>query len=210
CAAPSGLLARHRYADDFAVKDHGVADETLDVEDRLPPVQLHRLGDEHEPVADVDDTAEANVLHAAEADKVALEQPVAEGEVAGELRRRLADHDARHERVARHVPAHPELVRTHVLVAGDDVVDRVLVDDGVELLHLEALRIDLAYGLLIRDHAAQVQLHRVVVHFGRHTSPAHGRIVRCGTSSADSDCPLAALLPQGVNDMDRADANEPG
>src|SRR5207249_738499 len=76
--------------------------------------------------------------------------------------------DARQQRVARHVAAGPELVGGHVLVAGDDVLRRIDVDDGGELFHLEALRVDAADGVLVGDDAAEVEAGRVQVQGGWH------------------------------------------
>ena len=100
-----------------------------------------RLGDEDEPVAGPDLAAEADVLHAAEADEAVLDELDVVAVIARELRGGLADQDARHQRVVGHVAADPELVGLDVLVADDQMLVGVDRDDRRQLLHLEPLRI---------------------------------------------------------------------
>ena len=76
----------------------------------LAAVDPDRLRDEHEPVAGPDLAAEADVLHAAEADEARLVQLDGVAVVARELRGRLAHQDAGHQRIVGHVAADPELV----------------------------------------------------------------------------------------------------
>ena len=50
----------------------------------------------------------------------------------------------------------------------------VEIDDGGQLLHLEALRVDLADGLLIREDSRQVEAGRVEVQFRGHRCESLG------------------------------------
>ena len=97
-------------ADDPAVVDHVGADEPLAVEDRLAAMEPERLGDQHEPVAGPDLATEPHVLHAAKGDEIPRCGAGSGGKEARELRGRLADQDARHQRIVGHVAADPELV----------------------------------------------------------------------------------------------------
>ena len=90
------------------------------------------------------------------ADEALLVQPDLPAEKAGELRGRLADQDARHQGVIGHVAAHPELVGLDVLVADDQLVLDVEMDDRRELFHLEPLRIATADPLPIDQNARGV------------------------------------------------------
>src|SRR5207237_6219864 len=130
-----------RHADDVRMEDHGAADETLHVEDDLPAVELEALADHHQAIAGPDLAAKADVLHAAEAQEIAVDQTLGRRIIGADLGGRLAHEHAGHQWIARHVAAHPELVGADVLVANDDLRARVDVDDRVELLHLEALRV---------------------------------------------------------------------
>src|SRR5262249_20456140 len=67
-----------------------------------------------------------------------------------------------------HVAARPELVAAHVLVADDDVLLLIDEDDGVELLHLVPLRVELAQLLAVGDHPSQVDLLGAQDQFGWH------------------------------------------
>ena len=107
----------------------------------VPAMEPDGLGDQHEPVARPDLAAEPDVLHAAEGDEALLEQLGLSAEEARKLRGRLAHQHARHERVVGHVAPHPELVGLDVLVADDQLVLDVDVDDRRELFHLEPLRV---------------------------------------------------------------------
>src|SRR5262249_36181960 len=126
-------------ADNVAVENHGLANEALNVEDRLSPVQLDPTTDEHQAIARANRGAEAHVLHADETDKVhVFDDAVANDVISAHLRGRLAHQNTRQKWIARHVAADPEFVSTHILVAGEDVLDRVNMHDGVELFHFEA------------------------------------------------------------------------
>ena len=66
------------------------------------------------------------------------------------------------------MPLDPEFIATHVLVPGDNVLRRVLVDDGVDLLHFEALQIEQADAFAIGDDMVEIKLGWVQVRFGGH------------------------------------------
>src|SRR5262245_48869294 len=64
--------------------------------------------------------------------------------------------------------AHPELISTDILVAGDQQQRGIQVDDRRQLFHLKALGIDPANGVLIGHNPAKIQLKRIEVEFGWH------------------------------------------
>src|SRR5438874_425262 len=72
------------------------------------------------------------------------------------------------KRPARDVARDPELVRPHVFVADDASQRRFRVDDGVEHLHLAALRVGGPDRLLIVNHAVEVDAGDVKDELGRH------------------------------------------
>ena len=128
---------------------HVVVDEPLGLEDRLATMDADRLGDEHEVVPRSDLAAEADILQAAESDEVDLVELDVMAIIARELRGRLADQYAGHEGIVGHVAADPELVGGDVLVADDQVFLGVDRHDRRQLLHLEALGVAPADGVLI-------------------------------------------------------------
>ena len=77
--------------------------------------------------------------------------------VAGQLGGYLAHDDAGHQGHAGHVAADPKLAVGDVLIADADIALGVLVDDGVELFHLEPLRIELADRLAVCQHMAEIK-----------------------------------------------------
>ena len=97
-------------ADDLGVKDHVAADEPLTFEYRLTAMQPRRLGDQDEPVARANLTTETDVFHAPEADESLSSAAGYARREAAKLRRGLAHQHAGHERVIRHMAAHPELI----------------------------------------------------------------------------------------------------
>lgn len=56
----------------------------------------------------------------------------------------------------------------HVLVTNQQVLRRIDVDDGIEVLHLVALRVDPADLLLVGDDLVEVQLPHFKNRLGRH------------------------------------------
>src|SRR5262249_45522177 len=100
--------------------------------------------------------AEAHVLHAAKADKSATEKPDVPAVEAAKLRGGLAHEYSREQRVLRHMTAHPELIRFHILVADDQLVLDVDKGDGGELDHLEALGIIAADSLTIGQDVRRI------------------------------------------------------
>ena len=73
-------------------------------------MEPRRLRDQDEPVARPNLPAETHVFHAPEADEALLDQLDVPAEEAAKLRGGLAHQHAGHERVVRHVAAHPELI----------------------------------------------------------------------------------------------------
>src|SRR5262245_36145667 len=69
-----GARLAHRHADDVRVKHHGATNEALDGEDGLTAVHLARPANQHQPIARPNRTAEAHVLHAAEAEEVTVQE----------------------------------------------------------------------------------------------------------------------------------------
>ncbi len=112
---------------------------------------------------------------------------------AGELRGGLADQDAGHERIVGHVAPDPELVGLDVLVADDQVLGRVEVDDRRQLLHLEPLGIAPANRLPVGNDTRGVERRGVDQGDRRHSqtsfpngrnpaAPSQGR--RCGSEAS--------------------------
>src|SRR5262249_10490825 len=78
---------------DVAMKYHFVANEPLNVEGRLLAVPLGHLSDEYQAIARVDGAAEADGIHAAEADIVGLHDAFGHDVVRAQLGRSLAHED---------------------------------------------------------------------------------------------------------------------
>ena len=80
------------------------------------------LPDQHQAVPWLDGAAKAYVFHAAEAEEFAGKEFGVADIIRAELRRRLADQYAGKQRIAGDVPADPEFVVAHILVADDQVL----------------------------------------------------------------------------------------
>src|SRR5207253_8678873 len=77
-------LPLERYAHDIGVKDHGAADKSLHAKDRLAAVQPRGLGDQQQTVPRAHETAKADVVQAAEADKTALHEALRDRVIGAE------------------------------------------------------------------------------------------------------------------------------
>jgi hypothetical protein len=62
----------------------------------------------------------------------------------------------------------PKLVDVNVFVPGNDVLGRINMDNGGQLLHFEALGIDLADAVKVHDNFIQVNAGRVYKKIARH------------------------------------------
>src|SRR5262245_50370823 len=151
----AALPLPQRDALDDRVEHHGVADKPLDValSDELPFAS--QPGRQHQPVTGSHWLAKLDGIQPAEPDEISVEYFLRHQVIGAQLRGRLAHHHARHQWVAGHVAANPELVRAHVLVADGDLAHRVHHDDGGERFHLKSLRIDGANRVGVRDDASE-------------------------------------------------------
>jgi hypothetical protein len=66
--------------------------------------------------------------------------------------------DTRHESRAGHVSGNPEFFVRDIVVASADVLLAIVIDDGGQVLHIAALRIDLPNRLDIRHDMRIVEL----------------------------------------------------
>jgi molybdopterin-biosynthesis enzyme MoeA-like protein len=62
----------------------------------------------------------------------------------------------------------PEFVGADILVSGNEVLSGVNENDGRQLLHFEALGIDLADAVKVHDNFIQVNAGRVYKKIARH------------------------------------------
>jgi len=117
--------------------------------------------DQIKPTAWFDDLSKSNFFAATKSDE-SLPADVSAHKEAGELRRRL-DHDhARQERPARDMPRHPELIGPNILVAHKLTFVRFGPDDGIQMLHIPALRIGVADTFLVEEDLIEVDAADVV------------------------------------------------
>ena len=107
-------------------------------------MNLTRLDDKNQAIANANRSAKANVFHAAKPKKAVLHDPEDVTKIARELSSGLAHQDARHDRITRKVPANPEFIRAEILVTDDQMAIRIAKHDRAKLLHFEALRVPLA------------------------------------------------------------------
>jgi hypothetical protein len=152
------------------VEDHVAVDEALGVEDGLAAVDARGLGEDHEAVAGLDLAPKADIFHASEADESVLVEPDFMAVERAKLSGGLAHQDARHQGVMGHVAADPEFVVADVLVADDQVLVAVDVDDGGELLHLEPLGVSLADRFLVVEDVTGVDRGGIDHRDGRHAN----------------------------------------
>src|SRR5262245_7190049 len=93
----SGFLPLGRTAacqvdsDDVAVKYHGIADETLDVEQNLAAMELHSLADKYEAIARLHHSTEAHLLHPSEPNEIPGQESRPNGVVRDKLGCRFAN-----------------------------------------------------------------------------------------------------------------------
>src|SRR5262249_19507302 len=120
------------------------------------PIEFGELGHDYEPISGKHSTAKSDFLHTAESQEIPGHQLMLHTDKTAQLGGRLTNDDARHQRELRHVTANPELVAAHIFVANHQMVRKVLINDGVQLFHLEALGINGPDRLLIIDDPSHV------------------------------------------------------
>ena len=116
--------------------------------------------------------------------------------ITAQLSSRLAHHDSRHQRHARHVTANPELVVGHVLVAHADAGLDVVVDNRRQLLHFMALRIDAADLVDIGNDMIEVVRRKI----DNQIFAGHGPLDARSSPDADGSC-AAGCTPDGDHDL---------
>ncbi len=112
-------------------------------------MELGCLGDEQETIPWPNLPSEAHIFQTSEADEVPPAMTMLGAVVRAKLRRRFTNKSARKYRIVREMPASPELVFSYVFITGNHVLIRIDMDDGRQLLHFKALRIDLADTILV-------------------------------------------------------------
>src|SRR5207245_277248 len=115
------LLAGHGDADDVRVKDHVRLDEALNVANGMAAMIAEHLTNQDQTVPGMHDPAKTDVIHAKEADKVAVQQTLRDHVVRTKLSSGLTHQNAGQERIAGHVATNPKLVAANVLVARDQL-----------------------------------------------------------------------------------------
>ena len=148
------------------------------------------LSNDHQAVARPDLAPKPNVLHPAEAEEPLVGDPIQVTVEATNLGGRLADQDARHQRIVGHVAADPELVPANVLVTDDLMVVVVDVDDRGQLLHLVTLRVDGADRLLVEHHSSGIERGGVDQGDGRHAEMSSSRVSGwgCAGTAGHEEC----------------------
>ena len=129
--------------------------------ERLPAMDAHALADDQQPIARPDRAAKARRVQAAKAEQISGADVVDGRVVMQQLCRRLALDDTRQQGIVREMSSRPEFVSPYVLVTCDDVVGRVHIHDGRQVLHVSAMRICPANRLAVRDDAIQIERLRI-------------------------------------------------
>ena len=110
---------------------------------------------------------ELAVLESAEADETLPADELLDVN-AGELRRRFDHQHARQQWSAGDVAGHPEFVVANVFEAQNPVRDGIRPDHAVELLHVAAVRVNGADGVLIQQDLIEIDFRDVENQLGRH------------------------------------------
>ncbi len=164
-------VAADRHANHVATEDHAVVDVALKSKLRAPlDANLNNLRHQDEPLLRQDRQPEANIIHATKAEKVSGQQFELPRIEASQLSGAFAHDDTRHQREAGHVALNPELVLGHIFETNQTIHFTVDMNDARELLHLMALRVDLANLIDVVEWLIEIQIELTDVKqcFGTH------------------------------------------
>src|SRR5690606_32913383 len=145
----------HRDPEDDGLEGELASRETLRLEAGAPRGERLSLRDEHQLVADRQHPPEADLIRAAEREDTGRTERLRVVHGA-ELRGRFKHEHPGEDRPAGHVTSHPELIGMELPHPDDDALFGIEVRDAVELLELEALRIEASDLVLREDDAAGV------------------------------------------------------
>ena len=119
--------------------------------------------------------AEADIRQPPAETDESLPADIFSGVEAGQLRAGFDHEDAGQKRSAGDVSGHPEFIVANVLVADDFALGGLSINDGVQVLHVAALRIAFADRRLIEDDAIEINLRDVVEDLRGHEQSANSR-----------------------------------